>query len=579
MGIAFGDEQAASQERPILIIDDNLGDRKVYQQFLKKYSNEFPVVIELSRGASIGELIEQHNPCCCILGCQLPGENGLVLLKKIRSEYASDTLPVIVLTTEGDEESAVSMLQSGAQDYLVKEDINASRLYGAIRSALQTASLQKQLTRLAHYDTLTGLLNRSLLINRLGQAIHRCNRYNQKCAILHLDINKFKPMNDHYGQEFGDTILQEVASRIRKNCRATDSPARLGADEFAILLEQVEIDTCNKIAQKLIEAIKKPITVGVNKILIKISIGISLFPDTASSGDDLLKQADEALQRAKRSDGLCYVSFSEKYKREWTRQQVLERQLPNAITNGDLAIVFQPIVCVKNYDLKRLEVLSRWPREDYAVFALELIEMIDRLGLVDAFHDWLFYEAFSQAKKLADGNVGADLCLNIPANYCYSKSIFRSVEDSIAYHEIDPTRVELEITESTLMLHPERSVALLNRLHDKGLRLAVDDFGTGYSSMAYLTKLPLDTLKIDKHFFLENVRDPRNKKVISAVTALGHSLGLDIIAEGVETEAELSLASNVGCDLLQGFYFGKPSSASNGWPAFFKNYPLVNPKP
>ena len=147
------------------------------------------------------------------------------------------------------------------------------------------------------------------------------------------------------------------------------------------------------------------------------------------------------------------------------------------------------------------------------------------------------------------------------------------------HHQVDPTRVELEITESTLMLHPDRSVELLTHLHQKGLRIAVDDFGTGYSSMAYLTKLPLDTLKIDKHFFLDNARDSRNKKVIGAVTALGHSLGLEIIAEGVETQAELTLASQVGCDLLQGFYFGKPAPVNKGWVDFFTHFPLIHPRP
>lgn len=565
--------------RPILIIEDNPDDRAAYARYLKKYEHEFPHIITVDNGADACLLIHKHNPCCCLLDYKLPGQSGLVVLKNIRREYASEALPVIVLTGEGDEEVAVEMLQGGAQDYLVKSDVNATRLYGAIRSALQTANLQKQLTRLAHYDALTGLLNRSLLINRLGQAIHRCNRYNQKCAILHLDINKFKPLNDANGQDYGDAVLQVVAERIRKYCRATDSPARLGADEFAILLEQVETDVCGRIAQKIIDAVEEPIEVNGKNQNIKISIGISVYPDTANSGDELLKQADEALQRAKRSDSLTFVSFSEKYKREWTRQQILERDLPGAIANGDLALVFQPIVSTKTYDLKRLEVLSRWPRSDYEVYALELIEMIDRLGLAEGFHDWLFNEAFGQARKLADSNVAADLCLNIPANYCYSKSIIRAVENSLVHHQVDPTRVELEITESTLMLHPDRSVELLTHLHQKGLRIAVDDFGTGYSSMAYLTKLPLDTLKIDKHFFLDNARDSRNKKVIGAVTALGHSLGLEIIAEGVETQAELTLASQVGCDLLQGFYFGKPAPVNKGWVDFFTHFPLIHPRP
>ena len=568
----------SKQMRPILIIDDNADDCAAYQRHLKKYANEFPTVVVVSSGENICQVIAQHNPCCCILDYILPDQNGLVILKTIRHQYSPENMPVIVLTGEGDEELAVVMLQSGAQDYLVKNEVNAARLYGAIRSALQTANLQKQLTRLAHYDALTGLLNRSLLINRLGQSIHRCNRYGQKCAVLHLDINKFKSLNEIFGQEFGDAILQEVADRIRKTCRATDSPARLGADEFAILLENVEADFCSRIAQKIIDAVEQPVEVNGQLHNITIAIGMSVYPDTANNGDELLKQADEALQRAKRSDGLKYVSFSEKYKREWTRQQILERDLPGAIANGDLALVFQPIVSAVNYDLKRLEVLSRWPRLDYDVYAMELIEMIDRLGLADSFHDWLFNEAFGQARKLADSHIVADLCLNIPANYCYSKSITKAIEESLVRHQVDPKRVELEITESTLMLYPERSVELLGRLHNKGLRIAVDDFGTGYSSMAYLTKLPLDTLKIDKHFFLDNVRDSRNKKVISAVTALGHSLGLEIIAEGVETATELALASQVGCDLLQGYYFGKPAPVGDSWSEFFKRFPLVNPK-
>ena len=214
--------------RPILIVDDNADDRTAYKRYLKKYAHEFPLVVELESGQDIEHMLCQYDPCCCILDYQMPGQNGLVVLKNIRREFPAELLPVIVLTGEGDEEIAVEMLQSGAQDYLIKSEINATRLYSAIRSALQTANLQKQLTRLAHYDALTGLLNRSLLINRLGQAIHRCNRYNQKCAILHLDIHKFKPMNETHGQEYGDAVLQEVAERIRKHCRATDSPARLG---------------------------------------------------------------------------------------------------------------------------------------------------------------------------------------------------------------------------------------------------------------------------------------------------------------------------------------------------------------
>jgi EAL domain-containing protein (putative c-di-GMP-specific phosphodiesterase class I) len=171
----------------------------------------------------------------------------------------------------------------------------------------------------------------------------------------------------------------------------------------------------------------------------------------------------------------------------------------------------------------------------------------------------------------------ADICLNIPANYCYRQSIIHTIEQAFSLYHIEPSRVELEITESTLMLYPERSVDLLQRLHDKGIRIAVDDFGTGYSSMAYLTLLPLDTLKIDKQFFIENSKNDRNRKVIEAVTALGHSLGLDIIAEGVETSTELELAKQVGCDLLQGYYFGRPQFASGSWADYTQHFSHIAP--
>ncbi len=562
-------------QKPILLMDSNPTERQRLGHHLSHYATDLPPVVAVSLEVDARVTIERHNPCCCVLDCTAPDQNSLAILHGIRSHHSAEALPVIVLTAEGDEPMVLQMLQNGAQDYVVKRAADGARLYGAVRSVLQTASLQKQLMRLAHYDALTGLLNRSLLINRLGQAIHRCNRYGQRCAVMHLDIHKFKLLNDVFGQECGDAVLQQVAERIRSSCRATDSPARLGADEFAILLENIETDMCTRIAKKLVDAIEQPIDIQGHSHPIVIAIGISVYPDTASNADDLLKQADEALQRAKRSHSLKYVSFSEKYKREWTRQQVLERDLAGAISHGDLALVYQPIVDGQHFGIKRLEALTRWPRSDYQVHAIELIDMIDRLGLADAFHDWLFDTAFCQVKALESLPVPVDLCVNIPANYCYSKHIEKALLTALSRHHINPTTIELEITESTLMLYPERSVQLLTDLHTQGLRIAVDDFGTGYSSMAYLTRLPLDTLKIDKHFFLDNVRDQRNKKVIAAVTALGHSLGLEIVAEGIETQAELALAQQVGCDLLQGFYFGKPTPVTKGWADYFAGYPLI----
>lgn len=297
----------------------------------------------------------------------------------------------------------------------------------------------------------------------------------------------------------------------------------------------------------------------------RCSIGLAIYPDTARDAEELLQQADRALYRAKASAITDFVAFSQSHKSEWQRQHLLESELPGAIAAGKLALAYQPIVDAQTFQMKRLEVLTRWPREDFAVNPMDLMEMIDRLNLFDAFHAWLFDTAFKQMRAWQTETSCPSLCLNIPANYCYNFAIADAVQSAMIRHGIDPTTVELEITESTLMRYPDRTIAVLTTLHEMGLRIAIDDFGTGYSSMSYLTQLPLDTLKIDRNFFLKENNRERNRKVIEAITALGHSLDLEVIAEGVETELQLKLARDVGCDLLQGYYFGKPAFPGKNW--------------
>ena len=557
---------------PLLVVSQSAELRASLEQHLKKYQREYPRVLQAESAADAALKVAEELPCCCIVDNNWSSGDGLTLLKHLYSALPEDYLPVIVIMEPGDAELAVELMQNGAQDCLMREELSPTRLYGAITNAIRACSMQRQLNHLAHFDSLTGLLNRNLLMNRLDQALKRCQRYQTRCALLYMDLDKFKPVNDTYGHAVGDQLLQAVAERIRNNCRNTDSPARLGGDEFVILLENVDDHTGQKVAGKILKAIENPFDIGGYTLQVNASVGLSIYPDTAQNASELLKQADQALRSAKAEKHVYFVNFSEKHRHQWNRQHVLETELPKAIENGELSLVYQPIVCAKTYELRRMEVLSRWPREDYAVNAFELIEMIDRLNLNDAFHEWLFHTAFAQLEAWREEQITPDICLNIPANYCYSNAISDSVGRAIYAHKIDPSKVELEITESTIMRFPDRSIGLLKKIHDWGLRIAIDDFGTGYSSMSYLTRLPLDTLKIDRNFFLTDIHKERNRKVIEAITALGHSLGLEIIAEGVETERELELAKKVGCDLLQGYYFGKPAFAGPHWDDYWQNF-------
>lgn len=563
------------RNRPILIIASDADDRGRLRDILSHYPEEFPEVVEVDSVAGALAAIRDHMPLCCLLDYKVTDNEGKSALAQLRRHLPAETLPVIIAADVLSDADAAHLLHTGAQDYLIKSDLTALRLYGAVCNAVKATELQHQLQHLAHYDALTGLLNRNLLMNRLDLALKRCDRYKQRCVLLSLDLDQFKPVNETYGHAAGDCLLQAVAERIRSHCRSTDSPARLGGDEFVVLLEQVDKSTGAKVANKILQALSEPFDIFGQTVSIKASVGLATYPDTSHSAEELLKQADQALEYAKSDPLVPLVHFSAKYKRQWQRQHVLERELPKAITEGELSLVYQPIVDSQSYELKRLEVLSRWPREDYAVNALELMEMIDRLNLIEPFHEWLFNTAFGQLSRWRTEAIYPDLCLNIPANYCYSTVIAKSINASIDRHSVAPNKIELEITESTLMRHPERSIKVLQALHNKGMRIAIDDFGTGYSSMAYLTRLPLDTLKVDRNFFLVDPGQERNRKVIEAIAALGHSLGLEIIAEGVETDVQLALAKAVGCDLLQGFYFGRPAFPGVNWNDYLSHFEHV----
>lgn len=560
------------RSKPILIIASDADVRGRLRDILSRYPEEFPQVVEVDTVAAALLAIHQNMPLCCLLDDQVKDSQGHSALAHLRRTHAAEALPVIIAADQLSEADAAELLQSGAQDYLIKSELSALRLYGALANAIKATELQQQLQHLAHYDALTGLLNRNLLMNRLDLALKRCDRYKQRCVLMSLDLDQFKPVNETYGHAAGDLLLQAVAERIRSHCRSTDSPARLGGDEFVVLLEQVDKSTGSKVANKILQALSEPFDILGQSLSIKASIGLATYPDTAHNAEELLKQADQALEQAKSDALVPMVHFSAKYKRQWQRQHVLERELPSAIVNGELSLVYQPIVHSQSYELKRLEVLSRWPREDYEVNALELMDMIDRLNLIEPFHEWLFNTAFAQLGQWRRESIYPDLCLNIPANYCYSSAISKCINTAIDRHSVMPKKVELEITESTLMRHPERSIKVLQALHNKGLRIAIDDFGTGYSSMAYLTRLPLDTLKVDRNFFLIDPGQERNRKVIEAIAALGHSLGLEIIAEGVETDVQLALAKSVGCDLLQGFYFGRPAFPGVNWDDYLSHF-------
>ena len=561
--------------KPILIIDDNPADREMFRHIIETSHGRYcPDFLEADSCESALDILNQHEPYCCIVDYQLPGLSGLDFLRKLRLTEKGKTVPVVIITGEGDERLAVDMLQNGAQDYLVKSAINAERLIYSINNAVHTLKLQTKISYLAHYDSLTGLLNRSLFLDRLQNAINHCDRYRTSCSVLLIDINKFREINTRFGHEAGDEVLVTVARRIHVLCRNTDSAGRFGNDSFTVLLDEIDKTNTNLTAAKILTAVNKPIDVGGEKITISASIGIAYYPHTAANANELMQQVDETLYLVKKSGENNLSCFTVEQKKNWQRKLDLEALLPSALKNNELFIVYQPIVNGSDKSLYGLEALVRWEPEGHSINALEVVQLIDQLNLFDAFHVWLIDTALKQFNSWQKTSTDLQLSLNIPIKYSHSHLIISCLRKAIAAYNIKPKQIVFEVTEQTLMEHPSLSLELLNGLKKEGVSIAIDDFGSGYSSMAHLTKLPIDTLKIDQQFFIDQHGDS-HRKTITAIVALGHSLGLNIIAEGVNSATQYDMATDIGCDYIQGYHFGEPRQAADNWQEFLKHFTAI----
>ncbi len=510
---------------------------------------------------------------CALFVCDQ--ENVDHIMEDLSMAFGDNAMPVVFIQMTPDIDFS-SYRKSIQFEVLEAPSASPMKMMAAMEAAERVYEVCSAADPTATQDPLTGLISRDVLLHRLEHSFTRCKRYGERCTLLCINLNQLTSVNEKYGHAVGDKLLVEMASRLRNKCRKTDSVARLNGDEFVVLLENVDMTVGQTVAAKIKKYLSVPYDLGDAKIHVSLSVGMASYPDTAKDAHELLAQVGQTLTKAKDHEEIHLVNVTTTDKDQLYRRQVIEMELGSAIENDELQLAYQPIVCADTFQVKRVEAQSRWPREGLKISSIELMEAIDRLSLTEVFHEWLFSTAFKQMELWQNEAVAPDICLNVPANYCYSQTISDAALNYLHKHNVEPSQVELEITESTLMRYPERSVKVLSHLHAEGLRIAVDDFGTGFSCMSYLTSLPIDTLKIDKDFFLVQKNQVRNRKVVEAITALGHSLGQKVIAEGVETEVQLTMARDAGCDLLQGFYFGKPQLASTNWHNYASQFAHVS---
>ncbi len=422
---------------------------------------------------------------------------------------------------------------------------------------------EEQLIKLARYDSLTGLANRSVFKDSLVRSMARAARQKQMVGVMFLDLDHFKDVNDKHGHTIGDQLLISVANRLQKCIRTNDLAARLGGDEFAVILDLIASpDNAAHIAQKIIDSVGGLHELDGLNIYISPSIGITIYPGECETPEDILKSADSAMYRAKEVGRNNYQFYDRKMYEKARERAHLENELKIATMRNDFELYYQPQVSAETGQICGLEALLRWPHYDFGMVSPAVfIPAAESTGLITTIGEWVLRSVCKQTQDWVDkGITGLDLtvALNVSTRQLRDGSFAKMVEEVIKTSKLAPDQIEIEITESTIMDDPETAIEELKKVHDLGVKIAMDDFGTGFSSLSYLNMLPIDTIKIDQSFTKDIGVDPKDEAIVKAIIGLAHTLGLKVIAEGVEEEYHVNFLKKNGCDILQGYYYSRP---------------------
>jgi len=431
--------------------------------------------------------------------------------------------------------------------------------------AMSLAEANQELTYLALHDSLTKLPNRVLLEDRLDRAAQDADREQGRFAVMFMDLDGFKAINDAYGHHVGDSLLVDVAERIRANVRTRDTIARVGGDEFVLLADVGEPADAATLAGKVLAAIREPFQMDGRELRVSTSIGIAMYPGDGRSPNDLLINADAAMYHAKALGRDSYCFFEASMNANVHEQLQLVQDLRAAVERHELVLQYQPKFAAPVGPVIGVEALVRWAHPTRGMIAPdEFIPLAEKTGLIVPIGEWVLDEACRQMSVWRNaGREDWTMAVNLSALQFRHASLVQTVRDTLERHALEPRCLLLEVTESTAMHDVDASLRILEELHDLGVRISIDDFGTGYSSLLYLKRLPASELKIDRGFIRELARDTEDAAIVSAIVALGQTLNLNIVAEGVETLAQQEFLTRLGCDSLQGFLLGRPMSAEH----------------
>jgi len=550
----------------ILLVEDNLGDARLLREMFDGQGAHFGELTHVDCMNAAEKHLAEHTVDIILLDLGLPDAQGLGAIRRTRA--VAPDVPLVVLTGLDDESMAVQALQHGAQDYLIKGQIETRALLRALRYAIERKAMEsaalamaRQMAHAAEHDALTGLPNRMLLNDRVSQAIIAAPHHMKKVAVLFLDLDGFKHINDSLGHPIGDKLLQSIANRLVECARDSDTVSRQGGDEFVVLLSEVEqAEDAAIAARRMLQTVAECYSIDRHDLHVTASVGVSVYPDDGLDAETLIKNADTAMYQAKESGRQSYEFFKPAMNVRAVERQSLEEGLQRALERRELTLYYQPQVNLTTGAITGAEALIRWMHPTRGLVSpADFIPVAEDCGLILSIGAWVLREACGQARAWMDAGLRAtNMAVNVSAMEFRDQNFLENLFAILAETGLDPKSLELELTESVLMKHASSTAKILQTLRESGMRVAVDDFGTGYSSLSYLRKFPVDTLKIDQSFIRQISTDGDDTTIVKAVIGMARDLKLRVIAEGVETPEQAVFLRACRCQEAQGYYFGRP---------------------
>ena len=548
----------------VLLVEDNPGDRRLTEAALRDASRDAEIDCQAYGVESLAlglARIEKADGAidAVLLDLGLPDAIGLDGLRVLRA--AAPQLPIVVLTGLSDLKIATEALKNGASDYLEKAEIQPRTLLRAVRYAIERKKSEAELVRLAHTDSLTGLLNRRAFFEQLELALVQARRSELACAVILFDVDHFKEINDVFGHKTGDSVLVEVTRLLREQLRETDAIARIGGDEFAVLATNLRTaNSALEIAEKLAKAVNSITELDEMRLDMSISIGISVFPMDDSSADVLVSHADLAMYKSKASKKGSINFFDGRMDAVVKARHVLKRSMSEDIVAGRFYLLFQPIVDATTRRMIGAEGLARWrDLENKVIAPLEFIPIAEESGSIGNLGNCLIEEACNQIRSWADMQKAlVPISMNISPVQCRDPGFAARLIGTMERLEVSPKLINIEMTESTIIKNLDVIQKNLDMIKTYGIGVHIDDFGTGYSSLSLLRDLPLSAVKIDRSFVRDIGKIAGSELIVQAVVDLATKLGFETIAEGVETEEQAATLRDIGVNGLQGYYFSKP---------------------